>query len=468
MKKNKNILNLNYTNFTFGLLILFTLIVLYFIFTSHTIFWDSGVYIGMAKYYFTFGAIGIQEVFRPPLFPFILGTFWKLGFDASFIGNLISLLSGIGSIYYTYKISKIFLDKKKSFLVALALFCSASFIYYTTVILNDILGVFLVIFTIYLTLKDKNKFTIGVLCGLSSLNRFSLLLLPISIGIYYIFCFLKSKQYSKDDFKQFIIQLILFCGGFLIILIPFFIYSKIEFGFFLAPLLEGNEIIQIVGKSINEGFLFYPKELFLESIIVVLTIFGIIFSKKKKEDFLIILFLGLFFIYHLFLARKEIRYMLPLLWIFYLYGIRFFNSLKLNMSLKKIIVTLLIIAIITQLISGLYFYKNNINENWNKELKENYYTANVTGPIVTTTPNIMQFIDEKVILITWTSENIYESHKQYNPKAFIINTCDLWCDYGDEECYSYKDKFINEVSEEFTLVYSTKVKWCDYYVFKMD
>ena len=48
---------------------------------NYPLWWDSYVYIGMGKYIFSGGKIGMWESFRPLIHPLILGVLWKLKLD---------------------------------------------------------------------------------------------------------------------------------------------------------------------------------------------------------------------------------------------------------------------------------------------------------------------------------------------------------------------------------------------------
>ncbi|MFC1800896.1 glycosyltransferase family 39 protein [Nanoarchaeota archaeon] len=442
------------------LLTVFSIIIIYLIIENKIMFWDTGVYIGMAKYYFSNGSLGIMEVFRPPVLPFVLGLFWWLGLSPNIIGHVLVLLSAIGSLYFLYQIGNYYVDKEHSLILVLLLAVTSSFIFFSVQILNDILGVFLVIYASYLLIYKKNNYWLGIVCGLTGLTRFTLLLVPVAIGF--------SLLFLKKGWKNRLTKSLIFILGLATVIIPFLIYNYVTFGNCLLPFLEGSAIITSIGNSISEGFLFYPLGLILESVFVLVGVVGIFYCKKKKQDLPIMILLVLFLVYHFVLARKEIRYMLPLFWIFYLFAVRFFHRFRLKNKIKKGFLCLLLMVMLLQ---GLYGLTANYQHNYfdiSQDIKENFYRAEVSGPIITTSPNIMQYLDEKTVLIVWTSDHIYEAHKKHSPQSYLINTCDLWCPANDQECFSYKDKLINEVNVDYELKYQAKHNQCDYYVFEMD
>ena len=75
-----------------GLIILLFLYI-YFLHldTNADLWWDSSVYIGMGKYIYSSGELGLYEASRPLIWPLILGFFWKLGLDVIFFGKLLNI-----------------------------------------------------------------------------------------------------------------------------------------------------------------------------------------------------------------------------------------------------------------------------------------------------------------------------------------------------------------------------------------
>src|SRR3989338_1546051 len=83
-----------------------------YLFLNYPLWWDSHVYIGMGKYIFSGGQLGIWEVFRPILYPLLLGLFWKFGFNPIIFGKIMDLLLSLICIYLVYKIAKEVFNEK--------------------------------------------------------------------------------------------------------------------------------------------------------------------------------------------------------------------------------------------------------------------------------------------------------------------------------------------------------------------
>jgi len=80
-----------------AIIILFIFSYYYYPHPNADLWWDSSVYLGMGKYVYSFGEVGLYEGSRPLVWPLILGFFWKLGLDPIFFGRLMVLIFGIGN-----------------------------------------------------------------------------------------------------------------------------------------------------------------------------------------------------------------------------------------------------------------------------------------------------------------------------------------------------------------------------------
>ena len=59
-----------------------------FFFSYHELWWDSAVYIGMGKFIFSGGQLGLWEHLRPLMWPSFIGFLWKLGFNPVIAGRV--------------------------------------------------------------------------------------------------------------------------------------------------------------------------------------------------------------------------------------------------------------------------------------------------------------------------------------------------------------------------------------------
>ena len=70
------------------------------------LWWDAHIYIGMGKYIFSSGQIGIWESFRPLIHPTIIGAIWKLGLNPIVWGKMLDLIFSLTAIFLLYKINE--------------------------------------------------------------------------------------------------------------------------------------------------------------------------------------------------------------------------------------------------------------------------------------------------------------------------------------------------------------------------
>jgi len=86
----------------YGIIILtgiFLLIRIFFLATRyHLPGWDESVYIGMGKYIYSHGAIGLWESIRPINLPLITGAFWAAGLNPILFGEITIMLFASATI----------------------------------------------------------------------------------------------------------------------------------------------------------------------------------------------------------------------------------------------------------------------------------------------------------------------------------------------------------------------------------
>src|SRR3989338_11534568 len=74
-------------------------------FNPHVVFWDESVYIGMGKYLYSDGTIGLWEDLRPIFLPLILGALWEFGAAISTM-EIVMLLFSAAFVICTYFLAK--------------------------------------------------------------------------------------------------------------------------------------------------------------------------------------------------------------------------------------------------------------------------------------------------------------------------------------------------------------------------
>ena len=137
----------------------------------HNVIWDEAVYLGIGKYLYSFGTVGLWEMIRPIGMPLIIGLFWKLGLPYVFMAELTEIGFSAGVIILTYLITKEFADDFAAATAAFIMAITPVFFLYTGYVLTGIPSTFFILLAFYLFLKDKLA-PAGVAAGLASLFRF--------------------------------------------------------------------------------------------------------------------------------------------------------------------------------------------------------------------------------------------------------------------------------------------------------
>src|SRR3989338_7401547 len=210
----------------------------YFIMYSfHDLGWDESVYLGMGKYIYSSGEIGLWEEIRPTLLPLFLGVFWKLDLPYIFFSDIIMLMFSVGVIYFTYKLSEqLFSDKseKEKFffpmvsiilLVGSSIFSEGTFLIHT-----GIPSVFFILFALYLFVRPfeeylsshQNLYVVGLLSGLAFLTRFPAGLIIVPLIFFIVYDHFYGEIVSVKQVLAVTKKLFMFMLGFLTITLPFF------------------------------------------------------------------------------------------------------------------------------------------------------------------------------------------------------------------------------------------------------
>jgi len=329
--------------------IIISFLIVFFMNLNYTadLWWDSSVYIGMGKYIYSFGEIGLYEDSRPLVWPLILGFFWKLGLDVEFFGKFTVLLFGIGIIIWTYYIAHILFGEKIALLSSLLLAFSPTFFLFNGIMFTGIPSTFFLMFGIYLFIKGRYNLA-GLLFGLSFMTRFFQIIVIIPIYLFLIYLIYRKKAKTE----KFLISILFF----IIPIIPYLILNYILYNNPVHPFLLQIWMTKFTGWIYHQPFNFYFLNLVKENVLILFSILGAIFIfKKEKLNKLIVPFvLILAFISFNFTQHKELRLLLPLLPFFYIltgYGLIKFANLFIKH--KTIILSLLILFGVFQVVPNL-------------------------------------------------------------------------------------------------------------------
>lgn len=284
----------------------------YFFNINKGLWWDEAVYLGLAKnlferkgYFINFN----QETFRPPLFPVLISILWYFfGISENIVRFFIVIVS-ILSIFLTYLLTKEIFGEEEALWASLFLATSHMFLFYSLKILTESLFIFLsllTIYTYYLGLEKNKKFFLfsGILMGLSFLTRYPGLILPVFYLTFPLFTKKRKIIFEKD----FLLGLAIF----IIILIPWFVFSQINFGSPVGALFVESSTVsgEYFGGAWNYYFLHWIEMFGLVGIFLVPGIIVILANLNKQKNIFILLLFVYSLAFFMLIPRKELRYLM--------------------------------------------------------------------------------------------------------------------------------------------------------------
>ena len=442
---------------------------------NYPLWWDSHVYIGIGKYIFSNGQLGIWESFRPLIWPVILGIIWKLHLNPFIIGKLLDLILSIIVIYLTYRIANTLFSKTIALWSAIICSLTPLFIIFTGLILTEPLAIALGLWGIYVIISTFNPenqsinrslrlFFAGLLLGLSFLTKFPQ-------GIWFGSTFL-ILLFQKEQWKQKIKTILSHSSGFLLIVIPYLWLNYHIYGNPFQAFIEGSKIVETSTWLYGTGLTFYITEFFFTFPIYLFSGYALYVGYKekiyhksvKKLLFLIPLLTILYFLY---VPRKETRYLvtiLPFLAILSAYAIiHLYNTLKQHskpLITPSAFIILTALLIILSLPDVLYIEQTPI---FDKEIKTAIDQYNITGTILTSDPAFVSFLDHRIVTLDGIkyAPIVYQRQKKQYQLLFL-NDCDLPCPPQNKTCTTMKQTFIQQIKTENTLIFQKTFKNCTY------
>ncbi|MBI2507703.1 glycosyltransferase family 39 protein [Candidatus Woesearchaeota archaeon] len=186
-------------------IILFTVIIrLKYLTINQAVWYDEAEYLSTARYWaFSHPEYQLHFV-RPPLLPFILAIFYKLGASEIFF-RITMLLSSTIAVFFTYLIGKELINKKVALLSTFILSFFYVSLFYTARIMTDLPSMTIWLIAVWSFWKGyikkesrKHVWLFGFLVSVGILMKFPYGLLVIVIILYLLltekFRFLKDKD----------------------------------------------------------------------------------------------------------------------------------------------------------------------------------------------------------------------------------------------------------------------------------
>jgi 4-amino-4-deoxy-L-arabinose transferase-like glycosyltransferase len=428
--------------------------------------WDPAIYVGMGKYFFSGGTIGLWEILRPPLWPLIIGFGWFIGLAPLLFSKILVAIAGIGTIILLYIWGE---REEKGLGLAAALILALAPIYtfFVTIPTNDIPSVFVSLAAAYCVYKRK-YFGAGLLVGIAFLLRFphGLFLVPFSF-------FILIDSWHKDKriwIKKMISRGLWLTLGFACLAIPYFIINFFLYGDPLLPIKLGNEII---ANTPGEPVSYYIQNIFKDNPLLFLSLIGLVVGlykiwKHKTSRLFVLSFFCVIIVggYFNYLGHKEFRYSFPFvifLIIIAAYGLQ--TLWQLSAWPKAKYVALVIIAIIG--IGNMYMRATREQYILLANAREKYYEAlPPKSKVITSSPQIMLGSDALLIGTFATWEGALNNLREHPDTEYIaVDGCQVFC--NDDMCAVQKKQFLDAMSASSTVVYSGKDGQCDLTIYHL-
>ena len=435
------------------------------------LWWDAHVYIGMGKYIFSSGQIGIWESFRPLIHPVIIGALWKLSLNPIAWGKVLDLLFSLIAIFLLYRIGEKVFNKKIAILSSLIFSLTPLFIMHTGLILTEPLALTFGLLGIYLVL-DQTKLTCvffsGIFLSLAFLTKYTMGILFAAI---FLVLLVKKETILTKIKTTFALGI-----AFITPIIPYMAFNYFRYPNMFEPFVSGSWIVTTATWLYGNGYTYYFRSFFFTNPLYILFFVYIYYFFKEKEwknsnktIFLLISILAL--IYFTFLVpRKEPRYLLiavPFMAIAISQTIRILHN-KLKLVKRPVLwprsfVVLIILLILVPMPANLNFDKA---PDFKPEINRIIADNNITGIILSSDPSFVSFLDHKIVTLDGMdfAPIIYNQTKEETEMIFI-NDCDLLCAPEDLECKELREQLLSTIKQENEEVFSKQFKDCKYSIY---
>ncbi|MBI2670953.1 glycosyltransferase family 39 protein [Candidatus Woesearchaeota archaeon] len=414
-------------------------------------YFDEGVYVGISKYFASFGKIGYFESIRPLGLPLILTPFQWLNLNPLIASRIVSLILIFISIFIVYKVTKAHFGNKSAIWSSYIFATSSLIVLFGGFILTDVISYTLALLATSLILEKKYTLS-GLFVGTGFLIRFPVLIIAFPLILYLVF---KEKTNSvKPIFK--------FCVGLIAIIFPYFLFNLLYYQGpiiyrLLTPLMDAAKIVQ------NETWIYPKSNLFrffsdiaITNFLTLLFMLLAFFYFIKTHRNIIILFslciLSILFYFSYKVNIYDIRYTLfviPFLVVLAGAGV----SKLLEGKPKKIGYVFLIIILIPGLSTTAYYAKNPAvkNDAYITQLIKNFKQ----DAIVTNSAFTLFYSNVKTYLMP--GPNLAHTYITYiqnkNAKWLILKPDEYYCPPNDSICTIDFIKRINYFVSKNNLLY---------------
>ncbi|MBW2995253.1 glycosyltransferase family 39 protein [Candidatus Woesearchaeota archaeon] len=428
----------------------------------HSVGFDASIYLGQAKFIYSFGSAGYFEPLRPLVLPIILGIGWILGFDIVVWGKIIELVIATSTLLLVYVIASKLQDKIAGVLSAALLATTPLFFLYSDKILTGIPSAFFALLSLYFLIKEKYRLT-GLFAAISFMTRFPQGILLLAYILVFTISFFQAKKKKKvcRNFLEFAVP-------YAIIVIIYLIFNAIKYRSadtiieaVFWPFVHGSTTIASSGLWLYSGSLFfYFLELYKQNIFLILCfvfIFYYIYEKRFKQtefNFLLIAPV-LFLAYFTYLEHKEIRFALIFLPYLSMMSSIVLSKIYDYVKNRRKFLVLFFIALLVVI----YFKqlpKPSMKEYVGPAVDDICIFMNenkLKQQVILTSPYPLQCLDNKIELNLFSIPLLLNMTRD-NPDMLLIFAPETFpCQEDDLDCQEQKTIALNKFQSEYELMY---------------
>ena len=448
-----------------AVIFIFTLIRVIVIPHPDIITWDASVYVGMGKYLFSHGTVGVWESLRPVGLPIILGALWKLGIAPYTAGMVFSFLVSAAMLAMVYTIAE--QARKGAGTIATVLLAATElFFIYSAIPVTDITSTFFAVLGLYLTYNaktNKQYFIAGMIIALGLLFRFPQgLMLVVALLVIAI----KSFQQQKGKWSDRIVQMIERCfvlgGGFFVIVVPFLVVNYYVYGNAFLPFIEGTAVVKLYPSLYQKGVWFYVTGLFKQDPLLYLALLpvGMLWKKAWRSPSVIATVTAFFIVtaYFVYQPHKELRYMLAFMpYAAVLAGIGIAYLLE-WWKLPQLLFFGLFFITAFMLTAGMIVHPFHDKDAKALYAFNTYFDATPKARILSSTPYTLAYSN---VLITrtlyddWNDAYVAYNTLKTSNDYIALDTCNLELGCTDNShCKDKKQALLDELNKQNTPMFS--------------
>ena len=432
------------------------------------LWWDETIYLGMGKYLFSGGVLGYWEMFRPPVFPVIMGLGWWVGLPIIVWGKIVEFVAALGVVYLTYRLGER-LHEYAGLVAAAMVAIAPVFISFGNKLLTGSLSTGFVLLGVWL-LMQKRWYWSGLLLGIAFLTRFihNLTVLAIAAGV--VLAWLLSGW--RQGFGVFVRKSVLLLAGFFTTFLPYAIFSFIRYQNPLGPLIEGSRVFTQYNNFVYDfGNWFYVAGIFKQNPLFFLAILGVVlfmvWRRYRDERWNSIVFPAVALLaYFLIVAHKEVRFLIPALpFLAILAGVAIVWLLSLAKNKYVIVGGVAGVIIFSLLFSGVGVALLGPNDTLTGD-RAAYYTyfsgASMQDKmLIASNPLFMVYTDKPITFLrSWELSG--EVMRRYgNQSDFVAaDLCDYPCDPTDATCAQDREDFVLSMDASHERIFNgSYVRW---------